>query len=215
MQKFNLKKSIAITLILLVFFLQVQPLLAEEGPQIRIYLDQKELTFDQPPVIVNNRVLVPMRAIFEAFGAAIHWDDSTKSVLAIKDNTAIYLTIGQESATLNKATIKLDVAPQIINGRTMVPLRFIGEALDADVEWKGDEYSVYITSSKKEQATGFEIIGNVIKAGGMTAAQKAAVDERIKSIVDEIITPDMTDYEKELAVHDYIVLNTKYDFENL
>lgn len=108
--------------------------LAEE--KITVLLDGEEVVFsDQLPVLVDDRTLVPMRAIFEAMGAAVFWDKYDDSVVAVKDTDMVELKIGETEAKKNAQTVTLDVPAQLINDRTMVPLRFVGEALGAQVDW--------------------------------------------------------------------------------
>ena len=103
------------------------------------------LTFDQSPVIKNGRLLVPMSAIFQALGAEVSWDAASRTVTAAADGKRIILTIGQSVATVDGTSITLDAAATIENSRTMVPLRFIAEALDAEVVWDPDTKTATIT----------------------------------------------------------------------
>jgi len=68
-------------------------------------------------------------------GAEVTYNDATKQVLIAKDDTEILLTIGSQEAYVNGEKIMLDVPAMIIEGRTMVPLRFISESMNATVEW--------------------------------------------------------------------------------
>lgn len=87
------------------------------------------------PIVQDNRTLVPIRAIIEAFGGKVSWDESTKSViLTIKDDT-IKLVINSDVAYLNEQRKVLDTAPVIIDGRTMLPIRFIAEGFNLGVAW--------------------------------------------------------------------------------
>jgi len=85
--------------------------------------------------IVNNSTVVPLRAIFEALGAEIKWDGTTRTVTATKGSRVIVLTIDQPTAQVDGRTVDLAVPGMIIGGSTFVPLRFVGEALDAKVGW--------------------------------------------------------------------------------
>ncbi|MBT9177306.1 MAG: Oligopeptide-binding protein AppA [Firmicutes bacterium] len=102
---------------------------------IRITINGIPLTSDAAPVIQNGRTLVPMRAIFEALGAQVHWDDATHTIRAYRREDAIVLQLGSRTAWVNGPSRQLDVAPIAIGGRTMVPLRFAAEALGAQVAW--------------------------------------------------------------------------------
>lgn len=105
---------------------------------------------DQPPVIQNGRTLVPVRSILEAFGMTVAWAPDTRTVTCQKDNQTIQLQIDRPIATVNERQISLDVPPTILNGRTMVPIRFIAESLGARVEWLQANQTVYVDSKVPE-----------------------------------------------------------------
>ena len=96
------------------------------------------------PVIVNDRTLVPIRAIIEAFGGSVSWDDNTKTVILTMNDDKIKLVINSKTAHLNNKAHTLDVAPAIINDRTMLPIRFIAEGFNFGVAWDSDSKTVYI-----------------------------------------------------------------------
>lgn len=98
---------------------------------------------DAVPTIVNGRTLVPLRSIFEAMGASVGWKLDTQTVTAVKSGTTVVLPVTSAAATVNGQVIQLDVPAKIINGRTMVPLRFVSEAFGATVNW--DDISQIVT----------------------------------------------------------------------
>jgi len=112
----------------------------------RVLLDGKLLSFEVPPVAEQGRTLVPLRAIFEALGADVQWDGATRTVAATKAQTTVRLTVGVRTAYKDGTPIALDVPAKIINGRTLVPLRFVSEALGCKVDWNGDTRTVTISS---------------------------------------------------------------------
>ncbi|MGN7381957.1 copper amine oxidase N-terminal domain-containing protein [Paenibacillus sp. SAFN-117] len=114
--------------------LDVKPLVIGFDP-IKVLIDKKLLSFEQPPVLIDGNTLVPMRAIFEQLGAKIEWNQEEYSVTATKGNTTIYLKIGDKQAKRNGETINLEVPAQLVQSNTMVPVRFISESLGAHVEW--------------------------------------------------------------------------------
>jgi hypothetical protein len=116
---------------------------SEQDP-IKILVDGEEVTFDQPPVVTDGRTLVPVRGVFEKLGASVVWDGKTQSVKAIRKDKYITIKIGDTSPTVNGEAMTLDVPAQIINNRTLVPLRFISESLGADVVWDGKERTVNV-----------------------------------------------------------------------
>ena len=111
-----------------------------------VVLNGRRLDFDVSPQIINGRTLVPLRAIFEELGAKVDWDGSAQKVTATKDDTEVVLIIGSKSPTVNGKVISIDQPGIIINGRTLVPLRFISETLGASVKWDGGTKTVTITS---------------------------------------------------------------------
>lgn len=111
-----------------------------------VFLDNKQLSFDVPPIIENDRTLVPLRAIFEAMGATVDWDGASNTVTAQKDSTVVVLTIGSTSPTINGVVRKLDVPGKIMGDRTLAPLRFVGEAFQGTVDWNGDTRTITIVS---------------------------------------------------------------------
>ncbi|MDB5053619.1 MAG: hypothetical protein JWM44_1669 [Bacilli bacterium] len=103
---------------------------------IHVKLDGKLLDFDQPPVLIKGKTMVPLRKIFESLGAEIQWDAATSTVTATKGQTVVKLTVGNDTAYVNGQGIKLEAAPTIVNEKTVVPARFIGESFGAKVTWE-------------------------------------------------------------------------------
>lgn len=111
---------------------------------INVTVDGEQVQFDVPPMIDNGRTLVPLRAIFERLGAEIAWDGATKTITATKDSTDVVLQIGNSTANVNGVNIELDVPAKIVNGRTLVPVRFVSEAMGSVVGWNGTTKTVEI-----------------------------------------------------------------------
>lgn len=98
------------------------------------------------PVIINDRTLLPIRAVIEEMGGAVEWDDETQTVLLAYNDNIITLAIDNSTAFLNNDAATLDTAPTIINDRTMLPIRFIAESFQFNVNWQQDEQKVIITN---------------------------------------------------------------------
>ncbi len=107
----------------------------EADQSIKILVNGKKLTTDVEPFETNDRVLVPMRAIFEALGATVDWDEASATATAVKDGTEIKITENSDIAFKNGAEVKLDVTAMIVQDRFMVPVRFISESFGAEVDW--------------------------------------------------------------------------------
>lgn len=113
---------------------------------ITVYVNDQLLTADVDPIINKGRTLVPLRAIFEALGASVSWDGSNQTVTAQKDDVTIILKIGSSVSTVNGQITELDVPSMVVMNRTMVPLRFVGEALGGRVSWDDSKRQVKIYS---------------------------------------------------------------------
>ena len=103
-------------------------------------------SYGSPATIVEGRTLVPLRAIFEALGASVEWDNVTRTVTSEKGADKISLTVGADTFYKNDEPIDLDVPAQIINDRTMVPARAIAEAYGVEVAWDAATRTVILTS---------------------------------------------------------------------
>ncbi len=112
---------------------------------ISVTVNNTPITFDQNPLIINGRTLAPVRAIFEALGATVEWKNDTREVISTKGDVTITMAIDSTTMYKNGNPITLDVAPQIIGGRTLVPVRAIAEAFNCKVEWNNDTQTVIIT----------------------------------------------------------------------
>ena len=84
-----------------------------------------EKEIDSEPIIINNRTLLPIRAVMEEIGGTVNWDNETQEITLTYQGDIIRLVIDSTTAYLNDTAITIDTAPVIINGRTMLPIRFI------------------------------------------------------------------------------------------
>ena len=141
--------------------------------EISVYINGERLEFDVPPQIIDNRTMVPMRAIFEALRYEVEWDGETQTVIATIGRSTITMQIDNDEIIVEwtewitsqpvtpgggahggmipiprTTTVVLDVPPMIVNDRTLVPpLRAIAEATGADVDWVADTQTVIIITN--------------------------------------------------------------------
>jgi N-acetylmuramoyl-L-alanine amidase len=118
---------------------------------IGITFDGVDLITDTPPVIEEGRTLAPVRAIFEAMGGTVTWDGASGEVTLVGPDAEIKLTVGSTDAYINGTVTALDVPARIINGRTMIPVRFVSEALGCEVSWDEKSRIVSIVSPIDEK----------------------------------------------------------------
>lgn len=144
-----MKKRI-ITLVLTLVFTFGLMSVAAAADAVRLQFNGKILSVDVPPVIKSGRTLVPVRVISETMGADVQWDSLDRTVTILKNNDTVFLTIDSSEVKKNGMALnKLDVPAQIINGKTMVPVRFVSEALGAQVNWDKATATVQITFEEK------------------------------------------------------------------
>lgn len=120
---------------------------------VRLTIDSSEadingvkLPLDSPAYIANNRTMVPVRFITEAFDATVGYDNGVVTIE--KDGSVVKMTIGSSTYSLNGVEKTMDTAPVIVNDRTMVPVRVIAEAFGMNVEWNDTSREVTITRGK-------------------------------------------------------------------
>ena len=168
-----MKKIICVILvgIVLLFSFSIK---ATGTDEIKVYYNEQRIIFDVNPSIISGRTMVPMRAIFETFGASVIYDAQTKQITGVKGSREIILTVGNTNATVIINDVKtyytFDAPPQIISGRTLVPLRFIGQALGAAVDWDNNTKTVSIetpriTLTKIDNFKSIARVGEQLKAG--------------------------------------------------
>lgn len=118
-----------------------------EEKAIGVIVDELPLAFpDVTPQIVADRLLVPFRIFLESLGAEVQWDGSTQTVQAIARQVRLRLRIGDQTAYINDQPVSLAVPPQLLHDRTMVPLRFVAEALGYRVKWDENTYTAFVSS---------------------------------------------------------------------
>lgn len=211
------KSFIILLAVIILFGTFTFPVNAEEG--IKVTLNGKEMLFDVPPQMINDRTMVPMRAIFEALGADVYFIDENenqffKRIIAVKNDIKLFLTVNELdflSMKMEKANckgfdeyylnsgkynpesyIELDVAPRIVDGRTLVPLRAVSEGLGVDVEWIDSSKTVLLKCSEAFIAD--------------TNRDKMFYDEFLRSVLRPSLSPkthtnnDIPNFDKAMPV---------------
>ncbi len=140
-------KRVVSLFLTLIIVMSMFSILVNAESEIKVLLDGNELAFDVPPQLINSRTMVPMRKIFEAMGANVDWNGETQTVTATKDDITVIMQIDNTVIKVNGENITLDVPPQLVDSRTLVPARAVAESLKAKVDWDGDTQTVVITSA--------------------------------------------------------------------
>lgn len=117
---------------------------------IDLYVDSVKLEPDVPPTVVEGHTLVPLRSIFDALGADLQWDNTTKTAAGSRGDSTISIRVGSPTALVNGEEKVLEAPAQVINGSTMVPARFVAEGLNCIVKWDKATDGIYISTTGSE-----------------------------------------------------------------
>ena len=151
---------------LLITSILVVPVFASE---IILNINGSAVATTVAPYQSNGTTLVPLRVVSENLGAKVDWNQQTKTVTITQDATTINLTLGSKIAKVNGEEKTLNLAPQIKNSTTMVPIRFVSENLNCDVNWDKETQTVTVTGKAKAETTVNEDGSFVIKNPQMLA----------------------------------------------
>ncbi|HJV46867.1 MAG TPA: copper amine oxidase N-terminal domain-containing protein [Bacillota bacterium] len=124
----------------------LQPSKAFAAQDIRVLVDNQMVHFNNDPLVEQGTTLVEFRPLFERVGMSVDWDPLSQTVIGRKEGLTIKLTINSRSAYVNDREINLTTAPRILNGYTLIPLRFVVEYSGQRVQWQEQERTIYITT---------------------------------------------------------------------
>lgn len=115
---------------------------------IRLLVDGVTLTLDVPPEVKNQRTMVPVRAVGEAIGADVEWVQEEQKVVMTRAGSTVTMTLDSTTATVDGKAVEMDVAPYAVDGRTLLPARYVAEFFGQKVDWDGKNRRVLITEDK-------------------------------------------------------------------
>jgi sulfatase modifying factor 1 len=160
------------------------------NPQMLVNGVEKEIDFGRgtAPILQNNRTLLPVRAIVEEMGGTVLWDGASQEVTLSLGANEIRLVIDSTTAYLNDTAQTLDVAPTVLNDRTMLPIRFIAESFKFSVDWNETEQMITITKTGNtdvniEATDDFVLInGGTFQMGSPDNEPERDADERLHEV---------------------------------
>lgn len=206
-----MRKFISILLSLLLIFNTITSVFAA-GTAITLQVDNntinignRSISIDTAPVIMNGRTLIPVRGVSEAMGGNVNWNNDTKTVTITLGSNKVEMTIDSTTAYFNDKAQTLDVAPVVLNGRTMLPARFIAESFGFDVNWDNDTKTISITPRQEistetttvEESTETTTIENTESNGKSLIVyfSKTGTTERIANEIKDITGSDIVKIE--------------------
>ncbi|MEK4877417.1 MULTISPECIES: copper amine oxidase N-terminal domain-containing protein [Paenibacillus] len=153
-----------------------------DDSDLKCYLDGKQLHFNVSPILKDGVTYVPMRAIFEALGATIKWDNHAKSVSAVKGDINIFYLVREGRVIVNAKEHEQVLKGINFQNNTLVPLRFISEVLGSSVTWDEGAKSIYITSPVAEEKL-IAPVNRTISVGSQEQS-KSLSDERNRFVIN-------------------------------
>ncbi|MCL4424386.1 MAG: stalk domain-containing protein [Firmicutes bacterium] len=122
--------------------------LEEKGEKgLKVFVEGKRPDFDVQPQLINGRSMVPFRKVGEALGAKVDWEAATQTVIAERKGIRVVLPVGSLTIYINGKPQTIDVPAQLVGGRTLVPVRFLSQALGATVDWNDTYQMVIVTDT--------------------------------------------------------------------
>jgi len=179
-----------------------------EAPDVDIIINGSAVPFNDVPVFLNNRILLPLRELLRNLGVEdddehIKWNEQEKSVTIYKDSIRVYLKIGSKTAYINSEQVLLDAEPVIYskNQRTYIPVRFVSQAIGMKVAWDSLTKTVYVADESR-----YESVNEVLKS------VDTALDGVDKAKIDTVMEVNMTTTTGEQTFN--ISMTTEIDKQN-
>lgn len=166
----------------------------QNDKSIPVFIKDKEVKFDVPPVIKSGRTLIPVRAITNALGADVEWDAKTQTVTVSKavydsvygvSTTVITLKLDSDIILVNGKEVKIDVPAQLVSNRTMVPIRFIAQALNHEIDFD-DETGAVLIEEEEEDNVDVEVKLEAFKAKLKDKHQDKALRKALLRKISEL-----------------------------
>lgn len=192
------KKFIYVLVGLFVILTNTIGVSANSQNEIKVAINGQQVYFDVNPTTINDRTMVPMRAIFENLGATVNWDGDTQTITSEKDGTKLQLTINSNIMYVNGVAKTLDAPATLFNGRTLVPVRAISEAFGYDVDWFNNYQTIgdsgvsdKIVSIVTDEEVMYQAFVNFIKNNGKYSDGKYSVSKDYEKYNHEKGTTDV------------------------
>ena len=201
----KLGKNIVVAGVAAVMALNVSSAALAKSSDISVKLNSRSVEFDVPPMIINDRTMVPMRKIFEEFNYSVEWNGDSKTITASGTNS-VYMIIGNNTMQVDGKKITMDTPPQIIDGRTLIPLRALAESIGCEVDWEGSSRTVKIKSTAAQGSNNSSLIGEE-KAKGIALRHAGLSENNISDFRIKL------DYENGIQVYEIHFRSGEYEYE--
>jgi len=140
-----MKKVLVVITVITLLFSMVTCFAETTNAEIKVKLNDEEVVFDQGPIIVNEKPMLPIRAIFEKMGAFVNWDNDTETAMAVKGDIVVMIQIGNEKMFKLGEAIELETPAMLVNDRTLLPADAVATIWDLDIKWNSEANEIIIT----------------------------------------------------------------------
>jgi rhodanese-related sulfurtransferase len=206
------KRLVALTLALA---LVISTMITGLANVITVNIDGDDVEFDVPPMIVDSRTLVPMRAIFEDLGATVGWNEALKEATGTKGDTVVKLVIDSKIAIVNGEEVELDAPAIVEDFRTLVPLRFISDVFGYDVVWHKEYRDIDIISPemKHVRLVTSEFLAGLAETNPMLSFRATGIETELEEEADDLFILDVRNKEEYETSH--IIGSYHMEFQDL
>ena len=119
--------------------------------EVYLYVNTEKVeNLPMPPIVMDNYTLVPAREVFEKLGASVEWNNSLRQVTINYKDKNVVMKIDNNNASINSETVNMILPAKIINNKTMIPVRFVSEAIGLHVTWDGTQRNIYISEKNND-----------------------------------------------------------------
>lgn len=175
--------------ILLIFILCLGSYAVSAADDIKLYINGEPVSSDVAPVAVSGRTMVPARKVFEKLGAEVTWIGSRQQIIIRSVKARIVLNLGSSIAYVNSKSVTLDVEPMVIEGRTLIPVRFVSEELGYDVRWEPSSNSVHINAPSASQKTVPDVEAIAVSSLNNSTVVTVRVDSMVRPNISYASSP--------------------------
>lgn len=169
-------------ILLLIAAFSTSSIVANSSSQVTVTINSHTINFPEKVVIKDERVMVPLRGVFELVGASVKWDDDLGKISVARGSNYSELFIGNKTAVINGHTVQLDVAPYIQNNKTMVHIRVVQQTLGNFLEWDEEVFTVNIWD---EYFVGADKIISIVGTSNTSTPKKTKVSPSTSSVASQ------------------------------
>lgn len=143
-----MKRVFAFVLTFIMVFSAMSCFAETSNNEIKLLLDEKEIAFDQGPTVISGELMIPLRAVFEAAGMVVNWDNDTETVAVFSGGDLILIQIDNKKMFKGTEAFEVETAAVLLNDRTLISTQALKTVIDCELEWNEEENLITVTTIK-------------------------------------------------------------------